>query len=177
MKINTVQSPNFKSIEIRKQKDNERLFYEVEVNYTDNINEVFYYNSVDQLPIIALKGTDVKKINEILQKPLQFGYGNTVGHNNDDIRIYILEPLIKILKEKNLSASFTYSPSDKKLKPENIFSEKEKESLMLAISQKISKINTERRDNMRKPGLVKNEDILNMSGHLDYLSIKLDIEA
>jgi len=86
-------------------------------------------------------------------------------------------------KAKELNLSFKFPDEQSKLKklfaikPEDIFSKREKESVISAIEKKIVKMKKESDKNFNVPIFTENDDIRDMRVDLNYLSINLDLEA
>lgn len=195
MKINSMNSTNFKRIEIKKDISPKggcskgKVYYEINIDYRDNSNELSYMDNIDETSnrykriVISGAESDVK---QILNKPVWLDIFKYKSSFNDDLQKDILKPLLDILsdkKELKLSFKFPEDPEQSRFKklfatePHDIFSKEERDSVVKAIENKISKMNSEQSANFGIPIFTENKDILDMRVNLNYLSIKLDIEA
>ncbi len=193
MKINLFKSPNFKSIEIKKDISPKggcskgKVYYEINIDYRDNLNELYFIDEIDEKSrrskriVITGAESDVK---EILNKPVWLDIFKYKSTFNDELEKDILKPLLDILSDKKeLKLSFRFPQEQSRLqklfalKPEDIFSNEEKSSVVKAIEKKISKMNSEKSQNFSIPIFTENNDIRDMRVNLNYLSINLDVEA
>jgi len=193
MKINSINSLNFKSIEIKKDISPKggctrgKIFYEINIDYRDNSSELSYIDAIDEeshkSKRIVITGAE-NDVKNILNNPIWLDIFKYKMTFNNEVEANILKPLLDILSDKKeLNLSFKFPDEQSKLKklfaikPEDIFSKREKESVISAIEKKIVKMKKESDKNFNVPIFTENDDIRDMRVDLNYLSINLDLEA